>query len=508
MPNGTLTVLARVHPARRGALRELLDALERESIPVIPDVPGLHFARMALLDCAAQGSAAGESYLLLATDFVADCRRRELDARFVDALLDRLESDGAAARLFEHLFQQCQGFPGLADRKAARAFLLARRRPYSARHVAFPYRWQTPESIHEAVRARQALERLLDESSGEPPALAQLRAQVSPGSGHGHLRPRLASARRGAALATLSPSNALLTWKATRQARAHQRRLREGPPTQGFPWDEPPRFDRRRIAPDDQVQNPLTHLVPLDVRWPGAWRLRISLFLVNIRLRRYLVGLNRIQGIHFARWVLFKSAGRRHLLFLSCFDGTWDGYIGAFFHDLPVRALLEQLWRGARRFAEVRTLDNFKAWILARQIPTPIFYSAHRAPRLGVADIHQALQVQELLDGTRPEEELASYLRSGTCGPEVAQMTVRAALIEIARAFRGWLKPLRREGRGHASRAAAPDASAPAVHPRAIHRPARRYPAHGHPRAQEGRGLSVPADRAGRDREPEIVAEG
>ncbi|HZN93386.1 MAG TPA: hypothetical protein VFB81_11815, partial [Myxococcales bacterium] len=322
MQNGTLTVLARVHPARRGALQELLDALERESTPVIPDdVPGLHFARMALLDCAARGGGAGESYLLLATDFVADGKRRELDARFIGALLDRLEAHGAAARIFEHLFQQCEGFPGLADRKAARAFLLARRRPYSARHVAFPYRWQTPESIHEAVRARQALERLLDETSGEPPALAQLQAWVPAGGGPGDRRPHLAVARRRAALASLSPSNALLTWKATRQARASERRLREGPPVQGIRWDETPRFDRRRIAPDDEVQNPLTHLVPLDVRWPGAWMLRLSLFLVNVRLRRYLVGLNRIQGIHFARWVIFKAAGRRHLLFLSCFDG-------------------------------------------------------------------------------------------------------------------------------------------------------------------------------------------
>ena len=459
MRNGTLTVLARVHPARRGALQDLLDALERKSIPVIPDVPGLHFARVALLDCGA-----GESYLLLAADFVADCRRRELDARFVGALLEHLESHRAAARVFEHLFQQCEGFPGLADREAAGAFLLARRRRYSARHVAFPYRWQTPESIHQAVRARQALERLLDGPSSEP-----LVPRCD-------LRSHLASARRRAALATLSPSNALLTWKAKRQARAYERRLREGPPTQGIRWDEAPRFDRRRIAPDDQVQNPLTHLVPLD----GHWLLRLRLFLVNLRLCRYLVGLHQIQGIHFARWVIFKGAGRRYLLFLSCFDGTWDGYIGAFFDDLAVRALLEEVWRGSQRFAEVRTLDTFKAWILARQVPTPIFYSAHRAQRLGIADIHQALQVQDLT-----EEGLASYLRSGTCGPEVAQMSIKAALVELAR----WLK---QGGRGHASRAATP----------------RRHPAHGHPRAPEGRLLPFPADRARSDLAGEVVVEG
>lgn len=499
MLNGTLTVLARVLPTRRGALRELLDALERESIPVIPAVPGLHFARMALLDCAARGGGAGESFLLLAADFVADGRRRGLDARFVGALLDRLESHRSAARLFEHLFQQCEGFPGLADRESARAFLLARRQSYSARHVAFPYRWQTPESIHEAVRARQALERLLDETSGEPPAL---------GGGRGARLRDLASARRWAALSTLSPSNALLTWKAKRQARASERRLREGPPIQGIRWDETPRFDHRRIAPDDQVQNPLTHLVPLDLPWLRASMLRVTLFLVNIRLRRYLVGLNRIQGIHFARWVIFKGAGRRHLLFLSCFDGTWDGYIGAFFDDLPVRALLEQLWSASQRFAEVRTLDTFKAWILARQVPTPIFYSAHQAQRLGVADIHQALQVQELIEGAQPAEALASYLRSGTCGPEVAQMSIRAALGELARAFLGWLKPLRQEGRGHASRGATSNASAPGAYPGAAGRPARRHPAPGHPRAPEGRGLPVLADRAGRSPEREVVAEG
>ncbi|HVE85277.1 MAG TPA: hypothetical protein VND93_20635, partial [Myxococcales bacterium] len=401
----------------------------------------------------------------------------------------------AAPRPLEQLLRDCEGFPGFGDPAAARAFLLQHRKRYSARHVAFPYRWQTPEGIRQAVRARATLERLLDEMSGKSlaPALVRdlVRARVPLEGPAGLPARRLGRARSLAALATLSPTNAVLTWKAHRQASAYQRRIHEAPALPGAPWDEVPRFARLRIAPDAQVQNPLTHLAPLAIgRW-GAAMLKLQLRLVNIRLRRYLVGLNRIQGIHHARWVVFRTAGRYYLLFLSCFDGTWDGYIGSFFDDLPVRALLESLWKSSQRFQEARTLDGFKSWILARQVPTSVFHSAHREQRLGVADVHQALQVRAMIDGARPQEELAAYLRAGTCGPELPQLSIKGALGEIARALFGWLGRLKRRlAHGH------------------VHGRPRRHPAPRPPRVPEAGRLPGPADRAWAGPGREVVAPG
>jgi hypothetical protein len=319
-------------------------------------------------------------------------------------------------------------------------------------------------------------------------------------------------ARRQAAVATLNPINKFLSRTAQRKARAYERLQREGPPIPSKRWDESPRFALSRIAPDGQVQNPLTQLVPLGVGTVGALLLRLRLFFVNIRLRRYLVGLNRIQGIHFARWVVFKAAGRHHLLFLSCYDGIWDGYIGAFFEDLPVRALLEQMWKGSERFAEAgRTADSFKAWILARQVPTSVFYSAHREPPLAIADIHQALQVRALVEGSRPAEELAEYLRTGSAGSEPIQLTIQEAFAEVRGALREGLRKFREEAVDVAARAArevrqrAARAYARAV--RGDARGARGRPAPDRARAEKGGRVPVPPDLSGREHERENLVE-
>lgn len=493
MRNGTLTILAKVEATRRDALQGLLDALERQRSPVFPALPGLHFARLALLDCRAREGNVKESYLLLATDFVSDRRPRELETCFIDDLLDALDTRGMAQQ-FEEIFQHCEDFPGLADRAAARAFLLNRRKRYSARHVAFPYRWQTPESIHEAVRVREDLEQQVDALPGGSVTLEQGR-ELALSRDDGMARRHLQSARLRAAVATLNPFNVLLTLRAHWKAHVYERRQTKGPAIPGRRWDEPLPFERNRLAPDEQVQNPLTQVVPLEVGALGALALRLGLSIVNVRLRRYLVGLNRLQGIHFARWVVFKAAGRHHLLFLSCYDGTWDGYIGAFFDDLPVRALLEDMWRGSARLAEAcRTLDTFKAWILARQFPTSVFYSAHQALRLGIADIHQALQVRALVDGTRPEEELAAYLRSGICGPEVRQMSIKEALTEIMCALRHWMGKETRNVSATGFRWCVVPGDAPGEH---RERGAGRRSADRDPRVPESSGLPVPGDLAG-----------
>jgi hypothetical protein len=164
---------------------------------------------------------------------------------------------------------------------------------------------------------------------------------------------------------------------------------------------------------DFATQNQITHVAIRKKGWVRGVLLRGVLAVVGLFARvTYTQGdLGGIASIHFARWVALPD-GR--LLFMSNFDGTWDGYLGDFIDKasaqlsavwsntewFPPTSLL--LWGGARDAAA------FKAWTRACQVPTQLWYSAY--PAASVRNIRAALELAEDVFKPPTDPEAGAWL--------------------------------------------------------------------------------------------------
>jgi hypothetical protein len=531
MLHGTLTIVTKIRPSKVAVLEALLrdvneDIRQGEAHP-FARVKGLYFARWGIL---APGRD-GERLLVFGADFSAEDgryrkRMREFLERFVGTLTEHRREPGP--RAFDAIYRCCEGYPAKGLRKPARVreFLQAHSVHYTARHVDFAYRVETAEGMRRLLALSEAVERHLNS------ARRGLEGMARDGSGwaarvHWELHrrfqarePTLADpewqrrwdvARLGAARATLlyPPLRYLVALPlvgAFSAISAIEKRLRG---TLRRRSAEPVQEqDQRALAaqrvkrePQGQVQNPMIHVATLE---PGVGA-RIALWLtlrsVNVRLRRYVVGLNHIRAIHCARWVLLKHRrGRKgslfrprthRLLFFSNYDGSWESYIDSFVDDPEVKAFLVRIWSGTGDFPKARKdrpfVEPFKAWIQQQQVPTRVWYSAHLHGTAGpvepsITDLHHTLRLRGLLardDVAAPEAEraLRGFLSQGVFVPERHLMRAREWLnyILMRRAPRDWRKdhvatraiPSPRAPAGSAAAAAPPEEALTARSPAA-----------------------------------------
>lgn len=169
-----------------------------------------------------------------------------------------------------------------------------------------------------------------------------------------------------------------------------------------------------------RVQNHLACVTEINHPvWLRRFMLGVVLWVVNLFGRIwYNTGLlGGIPGIHFARWVIFDK-GRR-LLFLSNYDGGWDGYLSDFvqfsFQGLnaiwgntrmadrsypPTRSIL---WGGAQFEAP------FKAYAGASQIPTLFWYRAYAD--LSNDNVDNNTAVREGITGDMTTAQADAWLR-------------------------------------------------------------------------------------------------
>lgn len=507
MRHGTATVITRIHPDALEALDRSLEEASRLRTALFSGVPGLHFARWAIIDLTDPGStrAGKDLRLLFGADFnvpEGDGDSRQLDRRFVHDFVSwlwELRAQGAhAATVFDDLYRACHDYPeqGLGDTDAVEAYLLRHRMDADSRHVDFVYRFESPEELRESVDVLREVNRHLD-------ARARLLADTPWRGGRGELphlhrelrdvalsvsstvfdagwTARLARARRAAALATL--------------VYPLHRYLRSLPVVQGLklklslldakhpakPWSPcAPELSAIRGPPalhDAMVQNPMVHVARVTGGPLAAMLAAISLRSVNRRLSRYVVGMNHIQTIHCARWLLHSDGdgGPRHLIFLSNYDDSWEAYIDAFVDHTDVRSFLELIWsrtegfpRKTRRWGgwEQRLpVEPFKAWLRGHEVPTRVWYSAalHGGPhqRHSVLLLHNALRLRELLARERIDRPLrdwaarrafTAFLSRGACHPGPALLPLPALLIHslsaLSIALRGMWAALRRKPR-------------------------------------------------------------
>ncbi len=165
---------------------------------------------------------------------------------------------------------------------------------------------------------------------------------------------------------------------------------------------------------DQIVQNQLTHLVELKPGWFRLFSLKLVLFLVETAaIYYYNKGkLGRIPTIHFARWIIID--GGKRLLFFSNYDGSWENYLGDFIDKASVG--LTGVWSNTIEFPKSKLLfgkgatdeQRFKSWTRKYQIPTQVWYSAHK--HLTVENINNNSAIIKGLNENLKGKELTEWL--------------------------------------------------------------------------------------------------
>lgn len=485
MLHGTLTIVTKIRPSKVAALEALLkdvhEGIRQGAAHPFEGVEGLYFARWGIL---APGPD-GERLLVFGADFSAkDGRYRKRMKEFLELLVGTLAERRRepGPRAFDAIYRSCVGYPAKGLRKPTRVreFLQAHSFGYTARHVDFAYRVETAEGMRQLLAlsgdverylntAHRGLEWLAQDGAG---GTAQVHEELhrrfharQPALTDPEWQRRWDVARLDAARATLLYP--LLRYLVTlplvvacgalaaieERLRGLFRRRSSGlPRAQG---NRTLAMQRLTREPQGPVQNPMIHVATLEPGIGARIALWLTLRSVNVRLKRYVVGLNHIRAIHCARWVLLKHrrAGKgsllrprtRRLLFFSNYDGSWESYIDSFVDDPEVKAFLVRIWSGTQGFPQARKdrpfVEPFKAWIQQQQVPTRVWYSAHlhgaAGPvELSITDLHHMLRLRGLLargDVSAPEAEqaLRSFLSRGVFVPEPHLMRAREWLSYI-----------------------------------------------------------------------------
>jgi hypothetical protein len=166
---------------------------------------------------------------------------------------------------------------------------------------------------------------------------------------------------------------------------------------------------------DLQVQNQLTHVVPLRTGRLRSATLQVVLKAIDFLARTLFQSgsLGGITSIHFARWVLIDEGKR--LLFFSNYDGSWESYLGDFIDKAS--AGLTAVWSNTQGFPKTFLLlfkgatdeERFKAWTRRYQVPTQLWYSAY--PQLTVKNILRNRKIcLQLQRGFRTREAAERWL--------------------------------------------------------------------------------------------------
>ncbi|MBV9850787.1 MAG: hypothetical protein JO250_14025 [Armatimonadetes bacterium] len=411
-----MTIIAPILPGREEALKSLLREIgnDVENNPCIrfPEFPPVHFARWVVIPPPDPSGPAGPPFqLAFGTDH--DGPDEQLLGQMAAKAMDALDA----------IYSHCDGWPGPGNADRAVTYLLNRRIPYGARHIAC--RRLTVQDLKDAVTARGRMETYIDTvvrptraGRGDGLSDSDARRQMGVLRDYAEPIPRIPPPparwvvavaavgaagvigglsllfRRSPALGRLGVA-ALVGLPALFLAalRRHETADKEG-------WVEatPPTLEHLRELrdwEDHKVQNQMTHVVAVK---PGLFR-RLTLggvlgavnFLARSLWNRGELG--GIPTIHFARWMLID--GGKRLLFFSNFDGSWENYLSDFIDRAS--AGLTGVWSNTVGFPPTQYLINdgsrrveaFKNWTRKNQIETQVWYSAY--PDVSVVNLLDAL---------------------------------------------------------------------------------------------------------------------
>jgi hypothetical protein len=410
-----LTIISKVRRGQESSLEVLLTEIG-ENIAENPHIPFakltlVHFMRWVLLPAAAPGELVSLAF---------ECNH-----------------DGTAEELLNELFREAplgmdaiyrhvDGYPVSgtavrADQQRVIPFLLAQRLPYAAFYVGVPGASVQQIRGEEAIRRRveaylSRTQRVASGAEREPLALA--RAALADVQQDPTLLEALGAAddvmprHYGRLAAGVLAALPLLPGAAAGLVAI---RRKEASDAQSSSLAIPDAARALMAREDLQIQNQLTHVVPLKTGRLRALSARAVLKAIDFLAHTWFTKgqLGGISSIHFARWVIIDE-GRR-LLFFSNYDGSWESYLGDFIDKAAVG--LTAVWSNSIEFPESRFLlfkgatdeERFKAWTRSHQVTTQLWYSAY--PELTVRNIINNRKVcAGLRRGFRTESDARAWL--------------------------------------------------------------------------------------------------
>ena len=450
MRHSAFTIVTEVAD-RDGAVAEL-EALLNEIGDDIDDNPHLRFADLSDLHYASF------SVVAEGTDTPYLVFEGNVDGRTGDFLRQLVHVAGGAVHA---IYRHCAGFPAHGAGEDVVRYLHARDIGTDTFYVAWPG-WSV-EELRREQRLRERLEELLDGLAPDAPergSPASLRAWVLEAV---RADPALAWAARPAARPFLvrhggkvltaglaPPVAALVRLVVTAVGRPTPRRRRSRTTLMaigtgaavalGALYAAEVGDDRRDLARDPdwqtayarwadhlggirhredvQVQN---HMISVTRIKPGRLRfaiLRTVLWVIDAvaRLVSNKGSLGGIASIHFARWVI--TPDRKHLIFLSNFDGSWESYLSDFIDQAAFG--LTAVWTNTDNdigFPRTRLLVTggardevrFKAYARSSMVPTNTWYSAY--PTLTVANMDNNMRIRRDLFADLDDDGARDWLR-------------------------------------------------------------------------------------------------
>ena len=140
------------------------------------------------------------------------------------------------------------------------------------------------------------------------------------------------------------------------------------------------------------------------------WMLRTKVLASYMFVKGKLLN---IPTIHFARWVLFDN--KKHVLFFSNFDGSWQQYLGDFIDQSGWG--LSGIFSNTVNFPTTRFMvtggaydeEHFLAWSRSTQIPTNVWYSAY--PHLSIKNIINNTKIRNELRDNLSEKKAQLFLK-------------------------------------------------------------------------------------------------
>jgi hypothetical protein len=413
-----LTIVAPVAEGHTGALTRALGDLGADPKLPFDELPGLHFARLFVLEETRDLSGTPIPAQLVFLSDVDSSAGPYLPA-FVEAFGDRLDD----------IFGHCVGYPAAGARGPAGrlAFLMNHRVGAAAAYVNTVGR--SLEQVRHEMELREAIEDFFGRSGGPSGSTpAEIRAAIQE---FVFEEPSLAWARRPArppelwwrmkelAHAIVAPLVlllllplvlvGLLVWIVA--LRLHER---SDVPEHDAPPD-PGRLELLTAMEDHVVQNPFTAVGFVKPGPFRRWTLQAVLAAVSYGIRHVFNRgrLSGIRSIHFARWVFIDD--RRRLFFASNYDGSMESYMDDFIDKVAWG--LNAVFSNGHGYPRTNWLvrdgakdeEAFKYYLRAHQILTPVWYSAY--PGLTAVNVENNAAIRAGLYGGMTNEEAAAWLR-------------------------------------------------------------------------------------------------
>ncbi|MFE8072695.1 hypothetical protein QQM79_16680 [Marinobacteraceae bacterium S3BR75-40.1] len=427
MPQNPVTVMAPIAEEREAELRDHLATVAADSsanglLPLGLFEDRLHFARFLILEGPDHPDQYGSRLVFLANvDGAVD--------RFLEQLVDKTE------RGIDTLFAACVGYPAQGHRSRAARLAYLQNHLVRAQTYYINTLGRTARQIHEEDHLHQALENLLDRMAPEHynsarqlrQALVEHVAQtpdlswaLEPAHRPGWLWRAKEQVRfvvvlglGGMALVWSWPL--LVGWVVLLQ-------LKE----QGDPEDSqrPPleRLQRLRADEDLAVHNQFSAVGYLKPGWVRRMTARGVLAAAQLAVRHVfnrgdlagvpLLGLDGVDTIHFARWIMIDDD--RRLLFASNYDGSLESYMVDFIDKVSWG--LNVVFSNGRGYPRTRWLffqgakneQRFKDYIGNHQIVTHAWHAPYQ--HLTAVNIANNEAIRSGLRGRMGEKAAQAWL--------------------------------------------------------------------------------------------------